>query len=121
MMGQQRYAYYPPTPMQHNTLLHEGALDLVGMENETNLSSAAPSDADFIVSTTLTAGAEVDSGFASSSVPTSIAARNNKLLSHESVNLLVMLSMAFGALFLFFTFIKQKGKIGGHSYLPRPN
>ena len=54
-------------------------------------------------------------------IPSPRPHQNHKLLSHETLNILLILSFGIGVLFLFFTYIKQRGKAGGHSFLPRPD
>ena len=42
-------------------------------------------------------------------------------MDHDSLFLIMGISIGVGILFFFFTFISQKGKSGGHSFLPRPD
>ena len=94
--GQTRYVYYPPT-MTPNTLLNEAA---VNHSNPIDMPSSIPNQIEMNITPTV---------------------ENNKVLSHEPSNMLMLLTVVIAVLFLFFTYVKQRGKSGGHSYLPRPN
>ena len=105
-MGQSRYVYYPPKSAP-KTMLLEGVssdasfLSDLGQEDSVNHQAT---DASSLIDLTMAA-----------------SVRQNKLMDHGSLMFLMSVCIGVGILFLFFTFISQKGKSGGHSYLPRPN